>query len=435
MKSIRSKLLVLFMLTLALALLAGGYLTWRTAREEAAESMDYQLRQMTVALFNGNFAEMENGVDPEEDAQVQVQIFSQADGRTLYRSNRAVQLPLLHTLGYGRIYANNQRWRVYSVTREGRLFELAQPMAVRDEIASKFAFNVIKPFLWLLPVMAAMIWLIVGQGLAPLIQLASWVKRQYPEDMAHYPQQGLPSEIEPLAVAINQLLDRLSHAFTSQRRFIADAAHELRTPLAALTLQLELNERATDAHSQAQSWQDVKAGVARIQHVVEQLLQLAHSEPGGDHRMWGRVSLREMVRNVLSQHIIFAESKHIDLGVVAEDESAQVWGDVVSLSMLLSNLVSNAVRYTPPGGRVDIATGTDTQGHWLRITDTGPGIPAEERTRVFNRFYRIPGSTEHGTGLGLSIVKAIAEQHQASIHLEESFEHGLQVTVRFSLVD
>ena len=257
------------------------------------------------------------------------------------------------------------------------------------------------------------------------------------------PEAGLPAEVQPLVHALNGLLGRLDRALGAQRAFIADAAHELRTPLAAVHLQAQIAERAgTDAERRA-ALAELKAGLARATHLVEQLLTLAREEPGVAERPFAPVNLVELARSVVGDHAAIAAARGVDLGIAGEHaESAAdrivVNGDAAGLRALLSNLVDNAVRYAPAGGRVDVGLDKEGQDVVLAVRDSGPGIPASERGRVFDRFYRVPapGATDvSGSGLGLAIVKRIAERHDANIALGPGISgpvgEGLGVTVRF----
>ncbi|MDA8225285.1 MAG: ATP-binding protein [Betaproteobacteria bacterium] len=432
MNSIRRRLLTSLLLMLTLALLVGDYTTWRVAREEADESLDYQMREMAISLFHGDFASMRKDIDPEENAAILVEIFDAATRQPIYRSSPDALLPAPHTEGYSQVRSGGQLWREYSVSRRQRIYEVAQPMAIRDRIAKNSALRVSLPFLVTLPVIGLMTWWIVTRGLVPLQQLAGWVNYRKPDSLEPCPRQDMPEELGPLVQAINSLLERLRRAFESQHAFVADAAHELRTPLAALTLQIQLSERARDEAERLQSLGELKAGVARATHLVEQLLMLARSESVGERDVITRVDLSRLARKVLARHLMLAEAGGIDLGMLAEQPVAVVDGDEEALGLLLDNLVENAIRYTPAGGRIDVSTGVHGHICWIEVADSGPGIPEEEYARVFDRFYRIPGSNKPGTGLGLAIVRAIAQRHQAQLDLTRAAAGGLGVRVSFA---
>jgi two-component system OmpR family sensor kinase len=248
--------------------------------------------------------------------------------------------------------------------------------------------------------------------------------------------ENMPAEMQPLIEALNATLGRLDAAALAHRTFIANAAHQLRTPLTALSLQLQALEVATPGAAAATARQQLAAGVARATRLVEQLLSLARHQgrPQGER---APVPLHEVARDAVLELVRTADAKHVDLGL-AHADPAVVTGDREALRVLVTNLVDNAVRYTPQGGRVDVSvshrTGPGDGDVVLEVTDTGPGIPVEERTRVFDRFYRVPGAAPGGSGIGLAIVASIAEQHGASVELDSAAaSSGLRVRVRFPL--
>jgi two-component system OmpR family sensor kinase len=246
---------------------------------------------------------------------------------------------------------------------------------------------------------------------------------------------NLPGEVQPLVGALNDLLGRLGAALERERGFLADAAHELRTPLTALHLQMGTLARATNESERSDATEKLSAGVQRAIRLVEQLLSLARQEPRADMAR-KRLRFDDLAREVVAEMVPLADARKIDLGISAS-QPAHVLGDPDALRTLVRNLVDNAVRYTPVGGTVDVAVqdsdaaGTG-QGAVLRVVDTGPGIPPEERKRVFDRFYRPPGTTPPGSGLGMAIVKAIADAHRATVVLDsDPNTNGLAVTVSF----
>jgi two-component system, OmpR family, sensor kinase len=280
----------------------------------------------------------------------------------------------------------------------------------------------------------------VGRGLRPLETMSRAVAKRQPDAMAPLAESGLPEELRPLAGSLNALLARLDDALNAQRRFTADAAHELRTPLAALKLQVELVERAPDAAARAAALAQLEEGVDRASHLVEQLLVMARLEPDALTRHFGDCDLVAVAKEGIVARATLAAGKRIDLGL-ARAAAVPVRGDSASLSMLLANLLDNALRYTPEGGRIDVAIDDDAGHAVLTVADTGPGIPASERERVFDRFYRGANAGEPddqtsdgqtGSGLGLSIVKRIADAHGATVTLDTASDgHGLVVRVHF----
>jgi signal transduction histidine kinase len=252
--------------------------------------------------------------------------------------------------------------------------------------------------------------------------------------------EHVPQELDPLVVSINGLIQRLSLAFSAQRRFVADAAHELRTPLTALRLQVQILKLSTEQRARDAAVQDLEAAVGRSQHLVEQLLQVARSEPDGQPLRRGVVDLGDLVQSVVEELCVRAEHAGIDLGVSLV-KGVTVSGDRQQLTVLLSNLVENALRYTPQGSVVDVRVESPDGRPTLRVIDNGPGIPEADRTRVFDRFYRgedaqATSRDGGGSGLGLSIVQSIASRHGASVTLHTAPSGaGLEVRVVFAEVE
>jgi two-component system OmpR family sensor kinase len=301
-------------------------------------------------------------------------------------------------------------------------------MRVRERQAVDLAVRTLAPFLLMMPLLVVFIWAVVGRALDPLKRLTSLVKARKVSALDPLPDEQQPAEVQPLVGALNDLLSRLSAALERERGFLADAAHELRTPLTALHLQMGTLARATDETERADAMAKLSEGVQRAIRLVEQLLSLARQEPRAQERRV-RIRLDELVRDVVAEMVPLADARQIDLGISAS-EGAYVLGDADALRTLVRNLVDNAVRYTPVDGRVDLTVSSTPAV--LRIVDTGPGIAPGERRRVFDRFYRPPGTSPPGSGLGMAIVKAVADAHGASIELADGPDgHGLAVTVTF----
>jgi signal transduction histidine kinase len=244
------------------------------------------------------------------------------------------------------------------------------------------------------------------------------------------PTRGLPDEVAPLVSALNALLQRLSRSLDTQRAFVADAAHELRSPLTALKLQLQLLKRADDEAARGAAVDALAAGIERAVRLVEQLLALARSEPGAPAAAKAPLDLSELVRSTVADIVPYALARGSVLELFA-DTPVTLVGDRTALAVLVRNLADNAVRYSPPGSRVELRVANEADAAALQVDDSGPGIPAEERERVFDRFYRRVPNDEAGTGLGLAIVRSVAAAHGAAVDLAQSPLGGLRVTVRF----
>jgi two-component system OmpR family sensor kinase len=324
---------------------------------------------------------------------------------------------------------------MFGVQAPTKVIQVAQPMRVRERQAVGLALRTLTPFVLLLPMLVIFIWFAVGHSLEPFKRLTSLVESRKVTALDSLPAANLPREVQPLVGALNDLLRRLGAALERERGFMADAAHELRTPLTALYLQMGTLARATTEAERADAMEKLSAGVQRAIRLVEQLLSLARQEPRADVGR-RRVRFDDLAREVVAEMVLLADARKIDLGISAS-QPAYVLGDPEALRTLVRNLVDNAVRYTPVGGTVDLSVQEfdepgSRHGAVLRVVDTGPGIPADERQRVFDRFYRPPGTSPPGSGLGMAIVKAIADAHGASIKLDNApSASGLAVTVSF----
>jgi len=282
----------------------------------------------------------------------------------------------------------------------------------------------------LLLVLGGIIWIRVARSLRPLTRLTAQLRQRRPFALDSLPEQGLPEELQPLVEALNELLGRLHDVFEGQRRFIADAAHELRTPITAVRLQAQVLQLARRDEERTQALQQVRAGIARASHLVSQLLTLARLEPGGQAPAFELVDLGTIVKEVVAEQAPAAVKRNIDLGV-SECEPVVLCGDPEGLRVLLGNLLTNALRYSPAGGRVDVVLRRESEQARLDVVDNGPGIPPAERERVFERFYRRPGSEGDGSGLGLAIVREIVARHLGAIELTDvERSSGLRVSVR-----
>jgi two-component system OmpR family sensor kinase len=319
---------------------------------------------------------------------------------------------------------------VFGVQAARSVIQVAQPLAVRQQLAAQLAVQTLKPFALLLPVLLIVIWLAVGQALQPLQRLTAQVQARRTEVLEPLPPTPLPEEVQPLVAALNDLLGRLRASLERERAFMADAAHELRTPLTALHLQMGMLARASDESERSAAMETLSAGVQRAIHLVEQLLALARQQPRADTPRVA-VPLAELARACVAELVPLADARHIDLGLATATE-VSVRGDPEGLRTLLRNLVDNAVRYTGAGGRVDVSVESFGAGARLSVSDNGPGIAPADRERVFDRFYRPAGTATSGSGLGLAIVRTIAAAHGASVALADGADgQGLKVTVSF----
>ncbi|SAK77653.1 integral membrane sensor signal transduction histidine kinase [Caballeronia fortuita] len=403
---------------------AGGVVAFKTALHEANELQDGQLKQIAALVTPRTLAVMErealaqvDGADAESKLVIQTLV-----ERTPL--SIAANVPD----GLQNAIVDGTRWRLAVRTLDdGTRVVIGQKTAGRDEIARNSALATVTPFAALALVLLAALHLIVRRMFRPLAALSAGLDTRPEHDLSALSGDALPSEIAPFVVAINRLLARVEASVALQRRFVADAAHELRSPLTALSLQAERLDASELPDTARERLDALRRGLARTRSLLHQLLTLARLQQRTDADV-ARLRVQEIFRNVLEDLMPLAEEKEIDIGVSSVDE-VFIHAPQADITIMVKNLVDNAIRYTPAGGRVDLATGVSNARPWIRVADDGPGIAPEERARVFDPFYRVPGSDANGSGLGLSIVGTIAARIGAQVELADAAPRGLVVTV------
>ncbi len=440
--SLRLRLVLLLFLAGGLTLGAAVYFTHNAARQELDALFDAQLAESAHVLLGTARREMaertEHGIDemPVAHEYEQTLVFQIWGAHGLIvRSSSAPQTPLGDgTAGYTQSRIEGKPWRVLTRwdPQHEFMIEIAEPLAGRERLARLIALKMLFPTLAIIPLLALLTWLAVGTGLRPLRQLRREVVQRSAERLEPLAIKDVPSEVMPLVTALNNLFGGLKQSIETEKRFTADAAHELRTPLAALKTQAQVAMRASASMDREAALQHVLTGVDRATHLIEQLLTLARVDPEMASAHDQPLSLRQLTAEALGLIEPMAHQKHIELALEDSDE-AIIKGDAGPLSILLRNLLDNAVRYTPAGGAVSVTVSHHPwQGVVLEVCDTGPGIPEEERARTLERFYRIPGSGVQGSGLGLSIVQRVAARHGARLVLHSGTNGvGLCVKVIF----
>jgi len=434
MISIRRKLIMYLFGGMISAILLAGFATYLQVRHEMNEMFDYQLQQIATAFPTELSVGHTLPVGDDSEDEVMLQIWDK-DNQLLFTSAPTIKLNRVNAIGFSKTKLNQQNWRVYSQLDQGRFIQVSQPTAIRNRMAASMALRSLIPFVVLIPLLGLLIWIVVGRSLQPVGRLAQSINQRSPDALEAIGDGPYPPELQPMLLALNGLLARLEKARTTQRAFVSDAAHELRTPLAALKLQLQLVERENRDQKLTAGLGKLHERLNRASHLVQQLLTLARHEGRLPDRRYQKVDLQQLVAAVVSDIAPQAENKHVDLGVVVPDAAGPapilVFGDEENLRILLSNLVDNAVRYTPAHGRVDVSVAVADGYALLQVADNGNGIPLADRERVFDRFYRREGSGESGSGLGLFIARTIAAQHDATIELGSAKDgNGLLATVR-----
>ncbi|MEP6557143.1 MAG: ATP-binding protein [Burkholderiales bacterium] len=409
-------------LAIATVALAGGAVSFAQAFHEAIEAQDDQLAQIAALVERLTLAAPQAqlaGTDDHSDARIAVQLLGAAPTEP---ASELGHLPDDLPDGLQTTDVRGKTWRLYvTTTRAGERVAIGQRTELRDDLAAASAWRTAAPLLLLIPLSLLLVALAVNRALAPLAARAAELDRRAEQDLRAVDARGLPAEVQPFVNAINQLLRRVANSVDAQTRFVADAAHELRSPLTALSLQAERAQQADSLPTALERIGTLRQGLKRARQLVEQLLALARAQgTDGEHR--ASCSLRAVLRGVIEDLLPLADAKAIDLGLEGEAD-AWIRAGEVDLKTLIANLVDNAIRYTPPGGRINMSiTQMTAPGAAARPTliveDSGPGIDPAERERVFDPFYRVLGSGAAGSGLGLSIVRTIAARIGAEVSLQ-----------------
>ena len=435
--SVQLKLSVTLSLAILVVALVAGVFSFLSAFDEAHELQDDVLRQVAQLIKRQRLsaATPPDGLslpDTDEEARVIVQRLG-ANTATSPGVDAGGPLALAPSLADGlqTLEVGGETFRVLiTTTARGERFAVAQEAGFRNDIARDGALRAVLPFLILVPVLLLIVADLVRKMFRPIAALSKEIDLRADQELHPVEEQHLPLEVRPFAVAINRLLARVDQSMEAQRRFVADAAHELRSPLTALSLQAERLADVDMPDLARQRLTLLRQGIERGRKLLDQLLDLAKAQSAAEPPQ-APLSVQSVFRHVLEDLMPLAERKHIDIGIEGTQD-ARVWVSELDLIALLKNLVDNAIRYTPAGGRVDFSVAVVDGLAALRIQDTGPGISLAERERVFDPFYRSLGTEQIGSGLGLSIVQAVAKRIGADIHLafaDEAQQTGLVVTV------
>lgn len=443
MRSIERELLAWIMGALVLGAMLVAAAAYTFTLQEMNEVFDADLKNVAISL--AHYQEVNRVADgqppvaeqaPELD-ETEIATFAwDRSGHLLYASNRAMHMPFISGEGLTRVQVDGERWIVYTARDRGGMTQAAQRISARREMARETAARILPPMLMLAAGIGVLLVYGLRRGLRPLDAAASDVASRSASSLTPIDGAHLPKELAPMVHAINGLMARLDDSMTVQRRFLADAAHELRSPVTALRLQLQLLDRSADDLHKRAAMAELQQGIARAQRLIEQLLQFARTEPEAQLTPLVPLDLSDVVRDVVASLNVKADSWQIDLGAELSG-AVPMLGDHAQLVVLLNNVVENALRYTPAGGVIDVGAELRDGQPVLFVLDTGPGIPREDRERVFDRFYRgeRPASSERavdGSGLGLAIVKAIADRHGAAVQLLDRIGGtGLEVRVTF----
>lgn len=438
--SLKQRLLVLALTAITLVWLGAAAFTYHNAREEFDEVLDAHLAQAAALLVvqsSHDLDELETEHAPllhKYARRVAFQVWDKGHQLRLHSAN-APQQPLANEeRGFSDHTIDGHHWRVFSTWNESAeyLIQVAERADVRDELARGIAGNMLKPLFISLPLLALLLWIAVARGLRPLDKLTREVEQRAPDNLAALDASSAPREVVPLIERLNRLFTRIEASMQKERRFTADAAHELRTPVAAIKAQAQVARAASSEAERNHALDNAILGCDRAAHLIEQLLTLARIDTLGND-VTEACQLRVIAAEVIAAIAPAALSQHVRLELT-EGAEVEVRCNPVLLRILLRNLIDNAVRHTQPETSVWVSI-THQQGlACLSVNDNGPGIPEAELARVSERFYRPIGTSASGSGLGLSIVNRIAEIHGASLRIAPQISGaGLSVTVVFKL--
>lgn len=433
--SIQARLSLWLSLLIFVSAIATAIFSFQAAFSEAIELQDEQMRQLAGLIDRQNkpsidyFSEGDPNDEDFESRIVVLQLPRRPGGKveTGQLTGLSTQIPDgIQTVRPGKL-----AWRIYVKTLgSGVRVAVAQRAAVRNEVARAGALRALLPPLLLIPMLLVLVRVLVRRMFRPLTVLARELDERPEDDTQAIADAMVPTEIRPFVKAINRLLARVAMTMAQQRRFVADAAHELRSPLTALSLQAERLDNADMSPQARERLASLRSGIRRSQNLVTQMLMLARVQQGGDTPTQA-VSMQKVLRHVLEDLFPLAEAQQIDLGVDGSGD-VQVQVTEVDLTILVKNLLDNAIRHTPAHGKIDLSVRQVGDQAVLRVSDTGPGIAESERARVFKAFYRVTPDQDSGAGLGLSIVTAIATRIHARIELaytNEVARSGLTVQV------
>jgi two-component system, OmpR family, sensor kinase len=410
MMSLRQTILVWITVLLAIIGVGATAASYHFAKVEADKLLDTQLRQIAHNAGEGLSADALPRMAHSVEDEVVIQIWNASGEAILHTSS--VNLPRQSKLGFTDLDVAGKSWRVYTSSDGRRTAQVAQQWSARQEIAGNAALGAALPILGAIPIVWLVIILAINRLLRRLSGLAETLAKRSVDAKDPIPLGDVPREIAPLNIAMNALIGRHQRAVERQRRFVSDAAHELRTPLAAL--QIQVDNLRTHAKSKSGAWRetidDMNAGVRRASALVQQLLRMARLEDGAPAGRRKDIDLKDLVGEVVADHVAIAMQKDVDLGLSVNDTFGCRLADPET-RLLFSNLVDNAVRYTPRGGTVDVVLKKQGADALVEVVDSGCGIPNVALPRIFDRFFRAAPPDIEGTGLGLAIAKAIADRN------------------------
>ncbi len=441
MKSLQTRLQIWLIGFFLLGACSAAVAIYYKIRHEVAIMQDNSLKQIALALQSSlkwqhnihqpiliNNQEQEEDDNDDEDLEYIGQIWSQ-QGQLILSTNINQHIPLFNINGYKTVFNQTERLRVYGLSVDHYQIEISQPTEARNIIAITATKRALMPLLMIVPFLSIIIWLLIYFQFKPVKNISKQLQYREIYSAESVSMVNVPKELKPLIESLNGLLSRLNKAIKQQQQLIGDAAHTLRTPLTALTLQADILQRELDDCNQKELVYPIKEGIERLNHSVDQLLTYAKQDIDNPNLSIQAVALKPLVKSIISEFNSLALTRSIDLGLTNRTK-VFVMGNESALRVLIENLIHNALNYCPSGSQIDLSLTEENQNAIITITDNGPGIDPSLHERVFDRFFRGPNQDVQGTGLGLAIAKLIVEKHHGKIKLDNNLlGSGLRVTI------
>lgn len=438
-KSIKHFLLLYITLSILVIYALISFVSYWVSKEELDELYDSNLQQVASAIAAQHLAihdvthlyssnQVGTGVKIKGEEEFYVRVLGK-DGTILYVSHPDATVPQPKLLGFSTQRFQAKQWRFYVVKAKEETIQVAQSLKLRKNTIKETAYSLIASQLMFIPVLVLLIFYAIRKALSPLSALSKEIKQRDSADFKPFIYDNVPAEVKPLVQSLNLFMGKVSFMVDVLKRFTSDAAHELRTPITALKLQLTVLEQSKSKLERESAIQSLKSGISRSEQLVSQLLTLARFEPDNQSRQAQSISMLELVKDSFQELLPLAHEKSIDIGLDKADD-CELIAVHQEIKILVNNILDNAIRYTPNGGKVDVSVFNQLSQVVLEVKDSGPGIPKNDLERVFERFYRGENQNIPGSGLGLAIVKGIATRYKANIELS-NLEPGLSVKVIF----
>lgn len=438
--SIKRFLLIYITLSILVIYAFISFASYWVSKEELDELYDANLQQVASAIAAQHLAiqdvthlyrnnQVGSGAKIEAEEEFYVRVLAK-DGAVLYVSHPEAKVPLPKSLGLSTQRFQNKQWRFFVVKAKEETIQVAQSLRLRKNTIKETAYSLMASQLLFIPILVLLIFYAIRKALSPLSELSKEIEQRDSADLNPFANGNVPAEVRPLVRSLNLFMGKVSSMVDVLKRFTSDAAHELRTPITALKLQLTVLEQSKSKSERESAIQNLKSGINRSEQLVSQLLTLARIVPDNQSRQIQSVNLLALVKESFEELLPLAQEKSIDLGL-SKSKECEVNGVQQEIKVLINNIVDNAIRYTPNHGKIDVSVFNQAGDIVLVVSDSGPGIPNDDFERVFERFYRGENQSISGTGLGLAIVKEIATQHGARVELS-NLNPGLCFKVFFA---